>query len=147
MGKIFFFRADRADGIKDKSAFKEALALLFEKENVSLKRLNYVFCSDEYLLKMNQQYLKHSTLTDVITFPFSTKDEPVSAEIYISIERIRENAKTYGIQYQNELLRVMIHGALHLCGYDDKKKSLQLQMRAKEDYYLNQFKVSREANT
>jgi rRNA maturation RNase YbeY len=96
---------------------------------------------------MNQQYLKHSTLTDVITFPFSTKDEPVSAEIYISIERIRENAKTYGIQYQNELLRVMIHGALHLCGYDDKKKSLQLQMRAKEDYYLNQFKVSREANT
>jgi probable rRNA maturation factor len=147
MGKIFFFRADRADDIKDKGAFKEVLAFLFENENVRLQRLNYIFCSDEYLLNINQQYLKHSTLTDVITFPFSEKEEPVSAEIYISVERIKENAKTYEIQYQNELLRVMIHGALHLCGYDDKKKSLQLQMRAKEDYYLNQFKVSREANT
>jgi probable rRNA maturation factor len=147
MGKIFFFSADKAGGIKDKKAFKEVLAFLFEKENVGLKRLNYIFCSDEYLVKINQQYLNHNTLTDVITFPFSEKDEPVSAEIYISVERIKENAKTYRIQYQNELLRVMIHGALHLCGYEDKKQSLQLRMREKEDYYLNQFKVSREANT
>jgi probable rRNA maturation factor len=147
MGKIFFFKADKADGVKDKKSFKEVLIFLFEKENVGLKRLNYIFCSDKYLVKINNQYLKHNTLTDVITFPFSEKGEPVSAEIYISVERIKENAKTYGIQYQNELLRVMIHGALHLCGYNDKKKSLQLQMRGKEDYYLNQFKVSREANT
>ena len=147
MGKIFFFRADKANGIKDKNAFKEVLTFLFENEKVGLKRLNYIFCSDEYLLKINQQYLMHNTLTDVITFPFSEKGKPVTAEIYVSVDRIKENAKTYGIQYQNELLRVMIHGALHLCGYDDKRKPLKLKMQAKEDYYLNQFNVSREANT
>jgi len=84
-------------------------------------------------------------LTDVITFPLSEVDAPVIAEIYISIDRIKENAKKFNTQYQTELLRVMIHGALHLCGYGDKKASEKSKMRKQENYYLEKFKVSREA--
>jgi probable rRNA maturation factor len=146
MGKIHFFKAGKSDGIKNNRAFKSLIQFLFMTEGIDLNTLSYIFCSDEYLLKINQEQLKHDTLTDVITFPYSKIGEPVTAEIYISTDRIKENAKKYNTLYQNELLRVMLHGALHLCGYTDKSKSNKLQMRIKEDYYLNHFNVSREAN-
>jgi rRNA maturation RNase YbeY len=144
MGKIILYSADVKIDLKDRTSVKQLIIDLFKKEQVNLNRLNYIFCSDKYLLKINQQYLGHDTLTDIITFPLSQIGEPIIAEIYVSIERIKENAKTYKVSYQNELLRVMIHGALHLSGYKDKLKPEQLQMRSKEDYYLNYFKVSRE---
>ncbi len=139
MKKIFFFNADKKILIKHKNASVHLICVLFKAEEVSIERINYIFCSDRYLLKINEKYLKHITLTDVITFALSKSGEPVFAEIYISIDRIKENAKTYKVKYQNELLRVMLHGALHLCGYKDKTKSDKQKMRAKEDYYLSQF--------
>jgi len=147
MNKIFFFNADSTVNIKSKRVIKDLIRNLFKREQVQFERINYIFCSDEYLLQINQQYLNHNTLTDIITFPLSEREAPVIGEIYISIDRIKENAKTYKVQYQSELLRVMIHGVLHLCGYKDKTKSDQQEMRDKENYYLNQFNVSREANT
>ena len=120
---------------------------LFEQENIALERLNYIFCSDEYLLQMNKEFLNHYTLTDIITFPLSDAGRPVYGEVYLSVERVKENAKAFQVEYQNELLRVMIHGALHLCGHTDKTKADKNQMRARENYYLNQFNVSREANS
>jgi probable rRNA maturation factor len=146
MSNIFFYGADKAANVQNKKPVKSLIAFLFQNENVELERVNYIFCSDEYLLKINQQFLQHNTFTDVITFPLSKKGESVYGEIYLSVDRIKENAKSFNAAYQKELLRVMVHGALHLCGYKDKTKSLQQQMRAKENYYLKQFEVSREAN-
>lgn len=147
MNKIYIYGADKVADLKNRKAVKKLIVLLFENENTALERVNYIFCSDEYLLNINKQFLNHNTLTDVITFLVSTKGKPVYGEIYLSVERIKENAKTYNVEYQNELLRVMIHGALHLCGYTDKTKTAKAQMNEKENYYLKQFKVSREANS
>jgi rRNA maturation RNase YbeY len=91
------------------------------------------------LLHINKEFLNHSTLTDVITFSLSEPSKPIQGEVYLSVDRIRENAKSFSVRYQNELLRVMIHGALHLCGYADKTKKAQTQMRAREDYYLKKI--------
>jgi probable rRNA maturation factor len=146
MSKVFFYSADKAADIKNRNLIKELIKFLFENEGIQLRRVNYIFCSDKYLLKMNKEFLDHDTLTDVITFSLLKKNEPVYGEVYLSAERIKENAKRFATQYQNELLRVIIHGALHLCGYLDKSKILKEQMRNKEDFYLQQFKVSREAN-
>lgn len=144
MKKIFLYSSDANIDLKNRETIKQLLISLFKEEGTSLNRLNYIFCSDKYLLGINQQYLNHDTLTDIITFPLSQIGEPVSGEIYMSTERIKENAKAYRVPYQKELLRVMIHGALHLSGYKDKLKKERIQMRAKENYYLNHFKVSRE---
>jgi len=105
-----------------------------EAEEQQLKAINIIFCSDDYLHKINIDYLNHDTLTDVITFPYS--DTHIEGDIYISIERIRENAHLYHTDFHTELHRVIIHGVLHLCGYGDKTDSEQQQMRAKEEEYL-----------
>lgn len=147
MNKIYLHSADKAANIKHKALVKTLIVGLFKEEGAALEQLSYIFCSDAYLLQINQQFLNHDTLTDVITFPLSEVGDPVYGEVYLSTDRIEENAKTFHVEYQNELLRVMIHGALHLCGYTDKSKAQQSQMREKEDYYLKQFNVSREANS
>ena len=147
MNKIYIYRADKLAVVENKKKVKELLLNLFEQENIALERLNYIFCSDEYLLQMNKEFLNHYTLTDIITFPLSDAGRPVYGEVYLSVERVKENAKAFQVEYQNELLRVMIHGALHLCGHSDKTKADKNQMRARENYYLNQFNVSREANS
>lgn len=109
-------------------------------KNESTKKtgeINYIFCGDDYLLNINQTYLKHDTFTDIITFPLTGTDENViSGEIYISIDRVKENADQYGKQYFDELSRVMVHGLLHLLGYDDQTAKEKSVMRQKEDYYL-----------
>lgn len=137
--KIFFYKADVKVKLSGKKEGIKLIENLFKTENKNLTRLNYVFCSDNYLQKINKKFLNHDTLTDVITFLLSTQKQPVIAEIYISTERVQENAKNYQVSYQNELLRVMIHGALHLCGYSDKSKSKKEIMRKREDFYLNKF--------
>lgn len=106
-------------------------------EKKSLAYLNFIFCNDLYLNKINKTYLKHNTLTDVIAFQYSALNEPIEADIFISIPRIRENAKKFKTNFVTELHRVMVHGALHTLGYSDKNKANKSRMRDKEDLYLS----------
>ena len=101
--------------------------------------LLYIFCTDQYLLDINRRYLKHDDFTDIISFELSTDPGRVHGEIYISLDRVRENAGALGVSFKEELHRVVFHGALHLCGYKDKLKSDQLVMREMEDRYLNLY--------
>lgn len=107
-----------------------------EEEKMAVGCLNFIFCDDEYLHKINVEYLNHDTYTDIITFDNSTKDE-ISSDIFISVERVRENAALYDGGFEAELHRVMIHGVLHLLGYKDKTAPEQAVMSSKEDFYLS----------
>ena len=111
---------------------------LVQKEKESLEHISYIFCSDDYLLKINHQYLQHDFYTDIITFDLSEKKE-IIGEVYISIERVRENAKQYASSFKIELHRVIFHGALHLCGFDDKSAFKKKEMTSKENYYIDEY--------
>ncbi|WP_405330678.1 rRNA maturation RNase YbeY [Leeuwenhoekiella sp. LLG6367-2.1] len=106
------------------------------KESYGIEMLGYVFCSDEYLLEINEQFLKHDTYTDIVTFDY-TEGKLLNGEMYISTDRVAENADKFGVEFNTELRRVMIHGLLHMCGYGDKTEDEISLMRNKEDYYLN----------
>ena len=136
---IFFNKADKSITLGNRIALKSFLEQQMKKERIKVECLQYVFCSDKYLLSINQQFLNHDTYTDIITFGLHDKGTPVVAEVYISTDRVKENAATNGVTYTNEMLRVLFHGALHLCGYKDKRKSDVLTMRAKEDAYLKRY--------
>jgi probable rRNA maturation factor len=107
-------------------------------EGFKIEEINYVFCDDEYLHKLNVEFLNHDTLTDVISFDY-TVGKIIQGDIFISIERVRENAIEFSTSFENELNRVMIHGVLHYCGYKDKAVEDEKQMRSKEDFYLMQL--------
>ena len=124
---------------KERTALKKFIAEIFKKEGKKLDSINYIFCSEKYLLKLNQQYLSHDTFTDIITFEYSDRGSPVLSDIYISTERVRANAKLFGTSFNTELHRVIFHGALHLCGYKDKKESQRKIMREKENHYLYEY--------
>ena len=115
-------------------ALKKWIKDVIESHKKSVGKIAYIFCSDEYLLKMNNEFLKHDYYTDVITFD-NSEDNKVSAEVYISVDRVAENAKTYGTE-DTEIFRVIIHAMLHLLGYDDKTPDGQKEMRAAEDRCL-----------
>jgi len=106
------------------------------KENYKLEEISYIFCDDNYLLDLNINYLDHDTLTDIISFDYSV-GKIISGDIFISIERVKENAEKFKVDFKNELHRVIIHGILHYCGYKDKTEDEKKEMRYKEDYYLN----------
>lgn len=106
------------------------------REGKSVGEISFILCSDEYLLDMNIKYLNHDFYTDVITFDYTTEAE-VSGDVFISLDRVRDNASRLGSSLFDELHRVMIHGILHLCGYSDKTDEKQKEMRMKEDYYLS----------
>src|ERR1700761_1176956 len=106
--------------LRERTRLKQFLTNLFKKEGKVLEELQYIFCSDRHLLDINRQYLNHDFYTDIITFDLSEKNHPTNAEIYISVDRVRENAQQYHTSLKNELHRVIFHGALHLCGYKDK---------------------------
>ncbi|MET7255435.1 rRNA maturation RNase YbeY [Dyadobacter jiangsuensis] len=108
-------------------------------EGYELSQLNYVFCSDEYLLEINKEYLDHDYFTDIITFDNSEEDNQLEGDIYISVDRVRENAATFHTDFDTEMRRVLIHGLLHLAGHDDTSEALKTAMRAKEDEYLRLF--------
>lgn len=139
MSTISFKNHNIKSELKDKLLIKSLLARVFAEEKVEFKSISYIFCTDEYLLKLNQEYLNHDTLTDILTFTLSGTTLPVVSEIYISIERVRENASKLGLPYRLELYRVMIHGVLHLCGYDDHNPEEKAIMRKKEDLYLSKI--------
>ncbi len=140
MANISFSYADVKGNIKHKRILKTFIINLFNLEGKTLSQLDYVFCSDNYLIELNIQYLDHDTYTDIITFDLSAdRNQVINGEIYISIERVKENAVKHGVSTSSELLRVIFHGALHLCGFKDKKKSEITFMREKEDCYLRLF--------
>lgn len=136
MQKVNFYFLDRKYGIRDRTGLKRAVERLFEKEKKKLVTLNYIFCSDEYLLEINKTYLKHNYFTDIITFDLSEERDKIIGEIYISIDRVLDNAIRLHVSKRQELCRVIFHGGLHLCGYRDKKAAEKIQMRKKEDEYL-----------
>lgn len=123
----------------NRTRMKNFLLYLFKKEKHKVESVNYIFCADDYLLEINQTHLDHNTYTDIITFQYSLFSEPILSDIYISTERVRENSIMYNVPFAHELSRVILHGALHLCGYKDKSKAEILEMRAKEDFYLTKL--------
>ena len=133
---IHFFTEDVSFNFKHKILVRKWLKNTIEAEGYKLKEMNFVFCSDNYLLTINQEYLKHDTLTDIITFDNSDKEFAIVGDIFISIERVRENARIFTVSEKDELLRVMVHGTLHLLGYADKGKTAKTLMTAKVNYYL-----------
>lgn len=139
MKKVFFNSADKRLNIGGRLRIRDFIEEIFKKENKDLKRLDYVFCSDNYLLEINKQFLNHNYFTDIITFDLSEKKGPVIGEIYLSVDRVKLNAVDYDTSMKKELLRVIFHGALHLCGYKDKKKADMILIRKKEDEYLYLF--------
>jgi len=133
----FFFETPVT--LKDRTGIKKLIAFVFRKEGVKLGSLNYIFCTDKRLLKINQDFLKHDYYTDIITFELSPKGLPIEGEIYISVDRVKENAITEETSFKQELLRVILHGALHLCGYKDKTAAQVTLIRQKEEFYLSNF--------
>lgn len=133
---ITFNEVDAKANLRSKKKVRAWLMDAAKKESKLTGELSFNFCSDDHLLKINREYLNHDYYTDIITFDLTQKNT-ISGDIYISIERVKDNAKTMNIPYQQELLRVMIHGVMHLCGYKDKTKKQSLQMREKEDHYLS----------
>ena len=111
---------------------------MFELEGKEVESLQYIFCSDEHLLQMNRDFLQHDYYTDIITFDLSpAKNDPTSGELYISVDRVKDNAINFDSSFERELHRVVFHGVLHLIGYKDKSEKDQKLMRKKEDQYLN----------
>lgn len=133
--RIQFFSEDIAFELKNEGAIIDWILNTIEEEGSSLKRITYAFCSDEYLYEVNMKYLNHNTYTDIITFPMSY--EPIESDIFISIDRIGDNADDLKVSFENELHRVIIHGVLHLIGYDDKTDEAQSLMTQKENEYLS----------
>jgi len=137
--KVHFFSHDIPTRLKNTTTLKHFIESIFKKEMQSLDSINYIFCTDKAVLEINKKYLNHDFYTDVITFDLSQNNKAITAEVYISIERIRDNAKQLGISIKSELHRVLFHAALHLCGYNDKKKKDKELMRKKEDELLTRY--------
>lgn len=125
---------------ENKHLIQKWISSILEEKKFSPGTLNYIFCSDEYLLKLNQQYLDHNTYTDIITFDYST-GKVLSGDIFISIDRVKENASKFRKTFENELHRVMVHGILHLIGYKDKTDVESKEMHNQEDHYLERLKI------
>lgn len=134
---ISFFNQDSAFQPKNKRLLYNWLHEIAVAEGAKIDYINYVFCTDNFLLDLNLKYLNHDTFTDIITFEYNEKDEPIASDIYISIERCLENSKSLNIPFIDELHRLLAHGILHLLGYQDKTKKLKQIMTEKEDYYLS----------
>lgn len=134
----FHFESDFR--IANPAAYSSWVASIIASEHFQAGEINYIFCSDMYLLDLNQRYLNHDTFTDIITFDYS-EGKTLLGDLFISTERVAENAQTYEVAFQHELLRVMSHGLLHLMGYNDKSEEQRREMRQKEDEKIKLFHV------
>jgi len=137
MELIHFFSEEINYNLKNKTKIRSWLKQVIHHNKRTITALNYIFTSDEHLLKINQNYLKHNSYTDIITFDHSTESDKIESDIFISIDRVRENAANNKTSFSEELHRVMIHGVLHLLGCKDKSDSEKNEMRKKENHYLN----------
>lgn len=126
--------------IEDETKFTDWISRIMFSEDKPYDQLDFIFCDDDYLLKINQDYLYHDTYTDIITFQYGDNNV-IAGDIFISVERVKENAVDFGVDFDNELRRVMAHGVLHLLGYGDKSKEEAAQMRLKEDEKIKLFHV------
>lgn len=133
---MIVFNNEIAFDLKSSEEIAQWVSQAIENEELELGELNYIFCSDANLLEKNIKFLNHNTLTDIISFDY-TMGKLISGDIFISIDRVKENAETYKVSFEDELHRVMIHGVLHYCGYKDKEEEDKKLMRSKEDYYLS----------
>ena len=143
MNTINFFYEDTAFELAHKEVITSWIIHTITEENHQLSEINYIFCSDEYLHQINVDYLQHDYYTDIITFDNSEDERTVESDIFVSVERVQDNARDQGIPFEQELRRVVIHGVLHLVGYNDKTDEQQMQMREKENAYLSlpQFQI------
>ncbi|PZP52592.1 MAG: rRNA maturation RNase YbeY [Pseudopedobacter saltans] len=139
MKKVSFHYADKKLNLSNKTEVKESVEEIFQSEKIKLNHIDYIFCSDEYLLEINRQYLQHDFYTDIITFDLSENKNETIGEVYVSLDRIKDNALKLQQPLKNETLRVIFHGALHLCGYKDKTDKDSKLMRSKEDFYINKY--------
>ena len=142
--KIEFHEINVKSKLLHRRRLKSFLSNLFVSEGQIINNVNIIFCSDKYLLKLNRTHLHHNYYTDTITFPLSNPDEPLIGEIYISTDRVKENAHALKIPYGQELLRVIFHSSLHLCGYSDTSPRQKRRMEAIQERYLQEWNVSRE---
>ena len=127
--------------LKKKGLIRQWIKETIENEGKTMGEINYMFGDDEYVLHVNQEFLHHDYFTDIITFDYC-EQETISGDIVISVTRVKENAHIFHVNMEHELHRVMIHGILHLCGYKDKTKREEKQMREKENFYLQKFPVN-----
>jgi rRNA maturation RNase YbeY len=121
--------------LENETILSKWISSVISEENFREGEINYIFCDDAYLLKLNIEFLKHDTLTDIISFDY-TMGKEISGDIYISVERVADNAKDFKVDFKTELSRVMVHGVLHYCGYKDKTETNEKMMRMKENYYI-----------
>lgn len=140
MSKQVNFFSEKIDfDLADYLPFETWIAEIFAYESEDYDNINYIFCNNDYILDINQEYLHHDYYTDIISFPMSEKPDPISGDIFISIDMVRENALKNKVTFQNELLRVMAHGVLHFLGYKDKTEKDSSTMREKEDLMISLF--------
>lgn len=142
MHNIHYFSEDIEFSLKDQPTISQWITDIITSNESQVEEVNYIFCSDEYLLGINKQYLNHDTYTDIITFDNSSEESSVESDIYISVDRVRENATEFNISFNKELHRVMIHGILHLLGWEDKSIDDKKRMREKEDACLSLLSIS-----
>lgn len=135
---IFFTCHDVDLDLQNAGSWAEWIQEVIEDEGYELARIDYIFCTDEFLLEVNRTHLDHDFYTDIITFPLNKN--PIIAEVYISLERVKENATSYSKSFDDELLRVMIHGILHLVGYEDHDEDDVRVIRKKEEAYMKRVK-------
>ena len=136
---VYFHFITPVNSLKERSRLKRFLYRLIRAAQKPLSRLDYIFCDDDYLLKINQKHLNHDFYTDIITFNLANDSSPVEGEIYISIPRVKDNAYEYDTSFKEELHRVIFHGALHLAGFSDKSKMEKEKMRIEEDRCLKKY--------
>lgn len=128
--------------LENEEAIASWLSAVIESENKTEGEINYIFCDDEYLHKINMEYLNHDTLTDIISFDY-TLGNLISGDVFVSVERVLDNSKDFNVTFTEELKRVLVHGLLHYCGYKDKSKEDEALMRSKEDEKIAMFHVER----
>jgi probable rRNA maturation factor len=136
---IRFFSEDIPFTLKNKTGCRKWLNAVILEEGKKGRDINYIFCSDEYLLELNKTYLQHNSFTDILTFPYPDDKKTLSGDIFISIERVKDNALIFHQDFENELKRVMVHGLLHLIGYSDHELQEKAVMTERENHYLEQF--------
>ena len=126
--------------LEDEALYSDWISKVISSEKMNEGEINYIFCDDDYLVEINQQYLNHDTLTDIISFDYSVGNE-LHGDIFISVESVRENALDFNVSFEEELKRVLVHGVLHYCGYKDKSEEDEILMRQKEEEKMKMFHV------
>src|SRR5690606_24793358 len=136
--RMIQFNYETDFSLEDEDRLAAWISSVITSEGFTEEEINYIFCDDEYLFKLNVEFLDHDTLTDIISFDYSI-GKIIQGDIFISVERVKENAEDFNVEFLNELHRVMVHGVLHYCGYKDKSETDESLMRSKEDFYLKEL--------